>query len=92
MAQRRAAGQPSSLYVGVSWAAERCRWLASIWHEGRAQHLGLFAEEEAAARAFDDAARRLRGDEAHGGRPYGPNVWRLNFPTAAEAAAVGEGA
>ena len=91
VAQRRAAGQPSSLYVGVSWATERCRWLASIWHEGRAQHLGLFAEEEAAARAFDDAARRLRGDEAHGGRTQGQSgsrTWKLlNFPTEAEAVA-----
>ena len=83
MAQRRAAGLHTSRYVGVSWAKEQRRWRAYIEHEGRSQHLGSFAEEEAAARAFDTAARRLRGDEAHGGGYAGR--WRLNCPTDAEA-------
>ncbi len=43
-------------------------WMARIKHEGRLHHLGYFLEEEAAARAFDEGARRLRGDQAHGGR------------------------
>ena len=46
--------------------------------------LGYFDDAAEAARAFDEAARRLRGDEAHGGRG---GVWRLNFPTEVEAAA-----
>ena len=78
--QQQVAGQPSSRYVGVRWMQTRRRWAAEISHEGRRQHLGTFAEEEAAARAFDDAARRLRGDKAHGER----GRWRLNFPTGAE--------
>ena len=42
--------------------------------------------ETEAARAFDQAARRMRGDEAHGGGYNG--CWRLNFPTQAEVAAA----
>ena len=53
-----------------------------IAHEGRTEYLGSFAEEDAAARAYDTAARRLRGDQAHGHRER----WRLNFPTEAGAA------
>ena len=76
-----------SRYVGVSWRKDRRRWEARISHEGRLQGLGYFAEEEeeSAARAFDAAARRLRGNSAHGGGNEGR--WRLNFPT--EAAAEG---
>ena len=84
VAQRKAVAQPSSRYVGVSWFKPQRRWRAEIRHEGRNQSLGYFAEEEAAARAFDEAARRLRGDRAHGsGR-------RLNFPTESETAAADE--
>eukprot|EP01045_Picozoa_sp_COSAG04_P008485 COSAG04_NODE_471_length_13830_cov_4.905251_2_plen_199_part_00 len=86
VAQRQAAGQPASRYVGVSWFKSERRWRAEIRHEGRRQGLGSFVEEEAAARAFDDAARRMRGGEAHGGGLRGR--WRLNFPTEAEAAAA----
>ena len=89
VAQRRAAGQASSTYVGVSWFKRERRWWAKILHENRSQILGLFAEEEVAARAYDDAARRLRGDKAHGGRT-GYGTWRLNFPTKAEAEAAEE--
>eukprot|EP01045_Picozoa_sp_COSAG04_P008490 COSAG04_NODE_471_length_13830_cov_4.905251_7_plen_647_part_00 len=88
VAQRRAAGQPSSRYVGVSWRNSQRRWVVKIQHEGQDQSLGTFAEEEAAARAYDEAARRLRGDEAHGGRAGNGAGWRLNFPTQAEAAAA----
>ena len=45
-------------------------------------------KQEAVARAYDDAARRLRGDEAHGGTNAAGRPWRLNFPTEAEVAAV----
>ena len=82
----------ASEYVGVR--KDRRKWLAYIHHEGEFQHLGSFVDEREAARAFDAAARRLRGDRAHGGRSAaagtrGP-VWRLNFPTAAEEAALAE--
>ena len=46
--------------------------------------MGAFAEEAEAARAFDDAARRLRGDKA------GSVGAGLNFPTDAEMRSVVE--
>ena len=39
-----------------------------------------------AAKAFDVAARKLRGDEAHGRPCANGVVWRLNFPTEVEQA------
>jgi len=65
------------------------KWCARIWHEQRLLELGFFRSAEAAARAFDDAARKYRGDQAHGGRSGGSGGTRftLNFPTVAEEAA-----
>jgi hypothetical protein len=70
----------TSEYVGVCWHKKNRKWRAGIWHDGKRQHLGSFDDEHEAARAFDTAARRLRGDEAHGGQA-GSNWLRLNFPT-----------
>jgi hypothetical protein len=59
----------NSSYIGVTWSRDRKKWEARIQRAGApAQHLGRFSTEEEAARAFDAAARRLRGDAAHGGR------------------------
>lgn len=44
-------------------------WRAQIGAARKKYHLGLFATPEAAARAYDEAARRLHGEFA-----------RLNFP------------
>ena len=48
-----------SAYLGVSSQNRSRKWKARIQHAGRTYHLGLFAEERLAARAFDSAARRL---------------------------------
>jgi hypothetical protein len=71
--------------VGVSWVKEDRKWRAQIRHDGGIRALGRFGDEREAAQVFDTAARRLRGEDAHGGRAAGGgNWWRLNFPTDSE--------
>jgi hypothetical protein len=60
----------------VTWAARKSRWLARIRVDGRLIQLGYLADEEAAARAYDAAARQHFAAFA-----------RLNFPAAGEQAA-----
>lgn len=60
----------SSKYVGVHWHTASGKWQAQITINGKNKHLGLFSDEEAAARAYDAAARKLHGEFA-----------RLNFST-----------
>jgi AP2-like factor (euAP2 lineage) len=82
--------QGPSTFVGVSlssWDKRRRKWTAALSHDRKRQHLGSFDDEHEAARAVDTAARRLRGDDAHGGRAAGGRKWlRLNFPTKREVA------
>ena len=58
VAQRRAAGQPSSRYAGVNWQKSMRQWRAQISHEGRKLVLGYSAEEEKAARAREEQQRQ----------------------------------
>ena len=65
VAQRRAAGQPSSRYVGVSWEKKQRQWMAQIKHAGTTHRLGIFvAEAEAARMAPIVAAREAAADAA----------------------------
>jgi hypothetical protein len=63
----------SSRYKGVKFVRRdfelRKPWAASIMCDYRIKNLGYFATEEDAARAYDEAARRLHGPFAY-----------LNFP------------
>ena len=76
----------ASEFVGVSWQKGNHKWTACIKHGGKRQHLGTFDDEQEAARAYDTAARRLRGEGAHGGHGgYGRSRWfQLNFPIETE--------
>jgi len=78
-ANRRSFRGSVSPYKGVS--PHRGRWRAQIWTDGLKISLGVFDTEEAAARAYDEAARHHHGAFAH-----------LNFPDIAGAAlaAVGQ--
>lgn len=54
----------TSRFKGVSWFAESSCWMANITHERRQRYLGLHATEEAAALAYNSAARELFGEFA----------------------------
>jgi len=58
----------TSKYRGV-FRHKNGRWMANIKIDGKHLHLGRFDDEEAAARAFDAAAIKHRGEFA-----------RINFP------------
>lgn len=64
--------ETSSPFKGVSRVSGRECWRAYICSAGSYIHLGHFASENDAARAYDDAARRLFGEFA-----------RTNFPEVA---------
>ena len=83
VSKRRKTCVATSEFVGVSWVKLERKWRAEISHDGKKQRLGCFHDEREAALAVDTAARRLRGEDAHGGRS-GTQWLRLNFPTEGE--------
>jgi hypothetical protein len=64
MGQQKQAGC-SSQHKGVTWHARDKRWQAYIRLNKKRIHLGYFACELDAARAYDAAAIRLFGDRAY---------------------------
>ena len=54
----------TSGYKGVSWQKTVNQWKAQIVSCGRHKYLGLFATPEAAALAYDKAAKELHGEFA----------------------------
>eukprot|EP01043_Picozoa_sp_COSAG02_P034811 COSAG02_NODE_2456_length_8812_cov_2.849535_4_plen_261_part_00 len=82
----------ASQFIGVTYNTETRKWQANLkvgqGGARQSQYLGLYDEEDAAARAWDAAARLARGTGAHGGG-NGRRIFRLNFPTSAEVARAG---
>lgn len=60
---RKAIGR--SKYLGVSWTTLERKWKAHVKVNKKAIHLGTFADEEMAARAYDEAAKVYYGDFAN---------------------------
>lgn len=54
----------TSRFKGVCWSRTEGRWRARITLNGASEDIGAFDDEEAAARAYDEAALRLFGEYA----------------------------
>lgn len=52
----------SSRYTGVTWVHRQAKWRAYIQVDRRVYQLGTYDDEVAAARAYDAARARLRGE------------------------------
>lgn len=55
----------SSLYKGVSWYQPRHKWAVQITVNYKKIFVGYYSTQEAAARAYDEAARKYHGEFAH---------------------------
>ena len=54
-----------SRFKGVSWSKPANKWRAYIVRDRRQIHIGLYADEFEAARAYDAKAAEMWGDHAH---------------------------
>jgi len=57
-------GVGTSQFKGVSWAAQRNKWISAIGNKGKRYWIGYFSSERDAARAYDIMAKKLHGEFA----------------------------
>lgn len=57
--RKRRESNQSSRYRGVYFCTASNSWRARIWHNGKSQHLGCYASERDAAKAYDKRAKEL---------------------------------
>jgi hypothetical protein len=62
--QVRTQPSKSSKYKGVMWSPRYEKWTGQIKADGKKYYLGVFNNEESAARAYNAAAMRLHGEFA----------------------------
>lgn len=63
--------QGASRFKGVHWHKQAGKWHAQIRFEGKRKSLGIFANEEDAARAYDRAAVEIAGPYAATNESFG---------------------
>jgi len=58
--KRKKEGKLSSKFVGISWDKHNRRWKAAIKFDGKCHHLGMFADEHRASKAYQSALANLK--------------------------------
>lgn len=64
---RRLSRHNTSGFKGVSWSKSRQKWMANIFSDGRAYHLGEYDSPEEAHKAYVEGSKRYHGDYGRAG-------------------------
>lgn len=61
--RKKAHRKSSSKYKGVSWRGDSNKWLAKIKVDGKDYRIGLFVNEDEAAKAYNQVAKEIYGED-----------------------------